>query len=66
MTINYLGTLKADICFNDGMTYHGMNDDYHVLQEYIDKAVGLMNEYNFDAALIVDCETDDLVVGIGK
>lgn len=62
MTINYVGTLKADICFEGGMTYHGMNDNYHVLQEYIDKAISLMTAYGFMAAQIVDYETGEIFV----
>ena len=62
MTINYIGTFKADICFKDGMTYHGMNDAYHPLQEYINKAIYLMGEYGFAFAQIVDYETGEIIV----
>ena len=62
MTINYIGTLKADICLEGDLTYHGMNDAYHPLQEYIDKATYLMGEYGFVAAQIVDCETGEIIV----
>ena len=62
MTINYIGTFKADICLDGDMTYHGMNDAYHPLQEYIDKATYLMGEYGFVSAQIVDCETGEIIV----
>lgn len=62
MTINYIGTLKADICLEGNFTYHGMNDAYHPLQEYIDKATYFMNEYGFVSAQIVDCETGEIIV----
>lgn len=62
MTINYIGTLKADICLDGDFTYHGMNDAYHPLQEYIDKATYFMGEYGFVSAQIVDCETGEIIV----
>ena len=62
MTINYIGTLRADICLDGDFTYHGMNDDYHQLQEYIDKATYFMGEYGFVSAQIVDCETGEIIV----
>ena len=62
MTINYIGTLKADICLEGNFTYHGMNDAYHPLQEYIDKATYFMGEYGFVSAQIVDCETGEIIV----
>lgn len=62
MTINYIGTLKADICLEGNFTYHGMNDAYHPLQEYIDKATYFMSEYGFVSAQIVDCETGEIIV----
>lgn len=62
MTINYIGTLKADICLEGNFTYHGMNDAYHPLQEYINKATYFMGEYGFVSAQIVDCETDEIIV----
>lgn len=62
MTINYIGTLKAEICFDDGMTYKGMNDSYYSLQKYIDKATYLMGMYGFVSAQIVDCETGEIIV----
>jgi hypothetical protein len=62
MTINYIGTLKADICLEGVFTYHGMNDAYHPLQEYIDKATYFMGEYGFVSAQIVDCETGEIIV----
>ena len=64
MKINYIGTFKADIYFDDGMAYHGMNDDYHPLQEYIDKAILLMGKYDFVRAQIVDYETGETLVTI--
>lgn len=64
MKINCIGTFKADIYFDDGMAYHGMNDDYHPLQEYIDKATFLMGEYDFVRAQIVDYETGETLVTI--
>lgn len=62
MKINYIGTFKADICLDGDMTYHGMNDGYHPLQEYIDKATYLMGEYGFVSAQIVDTETGEIIV----
>lgn len=62
MTVNYIGTVKADICFDGNFTYHGMNDDYHSLQKYIDKASFFMGEYGFVSAQIVDCETGEIIV----
>lgn len=62
MTIKYVGTFKADITLDGGMTYHGMNDHYHPLQEYIDKATYLMGEYGFVSAEIVDAETGEVIV----
>lgn len=64
MTINYIGTFKADIIFDGEMTYHGMsmNDNYHPLQEYIDKAIYLMGMYGFVSAAIVDTETGEVIV----
>lgn len=64
MKINYIGTFRADIYFNGGMAYHGMNDDFHTLQEYIDKATFLMGEYDFVQAQIVDYETGVILVTI--
>ena len=62
MTINYIGTLKAEICFDGDMTYKGMNDSYYPLQKYIDKATHLMGVYGFVSAQIVDCETGEIMV----
>lgn len=62
MTINYIVTFKADICFDGNFTYSGMNDTYHSLQEYIDKATFFMGEYNFVFAQIVNHETGDIIV----
>ena len=62
MTINYIGTLKADIYLDGNFTYHGMNNAYHPLQEYIDKATYFMDEYSFVSAQIVDCETGETIV----
>lgn len=62
MTINYIGTLKADICLEGNFTYHGMNDAYHPLQEYINKATYFMGEYGFVSAQIVDYETGEIIV----
>jgi len=64
MKINYIGTFRADIYFDGGMAYHGMNDDFHPLQEYIDKATFLMGEYDFVQAQIVDYETGETIVTI--
>lgn len=61
MKINYIGTFRADIYFNGGMAYHGMNDDFYPLQEYIDKATFLMGEYDFVHAQIVDYETGETI-----
>ena len=62
MKINYVGTLKAEICFEGNLTYTGMHDTYHPLQEYVDKATYLMNEYGFISAQIVDSETGEIIV----
>ena len=62
MKINYLGALKAEICFEGDMTYKGLCDAYHPLQEYIYRATYLMNKYDFVTAQIVDCETGELMV----
>ena len=62
MKINYVKTLKAEIYLEGELVYHGMKDTYHTLQEYIDKAVYLMNEYGFECAQIVDSETGEIVV----
>lgn len=64
MKINYIGTFRADIYFDGGMAYHGMNDDFHPLQEYIDKATFLIWEYDFVQAQIVDYETGEIIVTI--
>lgn len=64
MTINYVGNFQADIILDDDMTYHGMNYEYHTLQEYIDKATYLMGEYGFVSAKIVDTETDQVILGM--
>lgn len=64
MRINYIGTFRADIYFEGGIAYHGMNDDFHPLWEYIDKANFLMEEYNFVQAQIVDYETGEIIVTI--
>ena len=62
MKISYLGQFRADIIFDGDFTYHGMNDDYHQLQDYIDKATYFMGEYGFVSAQIVDCETGEIIV----
>ena len=62
MKINFIGTLKAEICFDGDMTYNGMNDSYYPLQKYIDKATYIMGVYGFVTAQIVDCETGEIVV----
>lgn len=62
MTINYIGAFKADITFDGNMTYHGMNDHYHLLQDYIDKATYLMKVYGFIKAQIVDYKTGEILV----
>ncbi len=62
MKINCVGTLKAEIYLEGDMTYCGMRDTYHPLQEYIDKATYLMDEYGFITAQIVDCETGEIMV----
>lgn len=62
MTINYMGTFKADITLDDNLTYHDMNDHYHSLQDYIDKATYLMKVYGFIKARIVDCENGSVLV----
>ena len=64
MKINYIGTFRADIYFDGGMAYHGMNDEFHPLQEYIDKATFLMGKYDFVQAQIVDYETGETIVTI--
>lgn len=64
MKINYVGTFRADIYFDDGMAYHGMNDDFHPLQEYIDKATFLMGEYDFVQAQIVNYETGEIIATV--
>lgn len=62
MTINYVGTFKADIYLEGDMVYHGMNDTYYPLQKYIDKATYLMSAYGFVTVQIVDCETGEIIV----
>ena len=62
MKISYLGQFRADIVFDGDFTYHGMNDDYHQLQDYIEKATHFMGEYNFMTAAIVDTETGEVLV----
>ena len=62
MVINYVGTLKADITFDGVLTCHDMNDHYYTLQEYIDRATYLMEEYGFTSAEIVDVETGEVVI----
>jgi len=62
MNINYVGTLKAEIYFEDDMVFRGMNDAFHPLQEYVDKAVYFMDTYGFVSAQIVDCMTGEIIV----
>lgn len=62
MTINYVGTLKADITLDGILTCHDMNDHYYTLQEYIDRATYLMGEYGFVSAEIVDIETGNVII----
>lgn len=62
MTVKYVGTLKADIILDGDMTYHGMNGHHRPLQEYIDKATYLMDEYGFVSAAIVDAKTGEIIV----
>lgn len=64
MNVNCVGAVKAAIYFDNGMAYLGMNDTYHHLQEYINKATFIMTEYGFVTAQIVDCETDEILVEI--
>lgn len=64
MNINCVGAVKAEIYFDNGMAYLGMNDTCHHLQEYIDKAASIMTEYGFVTAQIVDCKTDEILVEI--
>jgi len=66
MKINYIGTFRADIYFDGGMAYHGMNDDFHPLQEYIDKATFLMEKYDFVQAQIIDYETGEILILMTK
>ena len=60
----FVGTFRADIHFDDGMAYHGMNDDFYPLQEYIDKAIFLMGEYDFVQAQIVNYETGEIIATV--
>ena len=62
MTINYTGTFKADIYLDGEIVYLGMNDNYHPLQEYIDKATYFMKEYGFRYAQIITCGTGEIIV----
>ena len=64
MTINYIGTFNADITFDDNLTYYDVDNPYHSLQDYVDKATYLMKVYGFTKAQIVDCETDKVLVEI--
>lgn len=64
MKINYIGTFKADIYCDGRMIYCGVNDDFHSLQEYIDKAIFLMGKYHFVQAQIVDNDTEELLVTV--
>ena len=62
MIVKYVMTLKADIILDGDMTYHGMNGHHRPLQEYIDKATYLMDEYGFESAAIVDAKTGEIIV----
>lgn len=62
MTINYIGAFKADITFDDDMTYQGLNDSYHPLDVYVNTATYLMETYGFAQAQIVDCKTGETLV----
>ena len=64
MKITYVGTFRAEICLDGDMVYKGMSNDYHPLQDYIDKVIYfyLMGEYNFSFAQIVDCDTGEIIV----
>ena len=62
MKISYLGQFRADIVFDGDFTYHGMNDDYHQLQDYIDKANYFIGEYGFMTAQIVDSDDGNIIV----
>lgn len=64
MKINYIGTFRADIYFDGDMVYHAMNNDFHPLQEYVNKATFLMGKYDFVQAQIVDYETGEIIVTI--
>lgn len=66
MIINYVGTFRANICYDGDMTYTGMNNHYHPLQEYVKKAFYIMNQYGFTAAQIVDYDTGETLVEIIK
>ena len=61
MKISYLGQFRADIVFDGDFAYHGMNNDYHQLQDYIDKAIYLMGEYGFMTAQIVDSDDGNII-----
>lgn len=62
MKINYLGQFRANIVLDGDLTYHGMNDDYRPLQDYIDKATYLMGEYGFQNAQIVDDDDGNIIL----
>ena len=65
MTINYTGTFKATICFNDSLVYHGMEDKYYPLQQYVNMATWLIEKYCFPCtAYITDSETGEILVEI--
>ena len=66
MKISYLGQFSANIVFDGDLVYHGMNDGYHPLQDYIDKAEELMDEYGFEWAEIIDDDEDTTIVQITR
>lgn len=56
MKIDYVGRFQCDIVLDGDMVYHGMNREFHALQDYIDKATYLMGEYGFVSATIYNTE----------
>lgn len=62
MKISYVATVKAIIVFDNLFNYDGMNDAYHPLEDYVNKAVFYMGEYCFDKAAIIDYDTGEILV----
>lgn len=54
MKITYLICVNAIIIFDGCLRYDEMDDQTYPLQDYINKAKWLMDEYGFEQAQIVD------------